>query len=200
MCTSGRGQVLIPWPNRLEDGKYEFDGREHQLPLTEPEHGNAIHGLVRWTSWSVARAVARPRRDGARAATAARLSVHARAQRRVRAVGTGAVGASRPPRTSDRVRCPFGAGAHPYLRLDTPTIDPLTLRVPAEQCCSPTSEACPIGTIPVDGTEFDFPRPASSWRRRSSTTATRTSIGTRTAEHGSRSRTRRAEGSRPLGR
>ena len=39
MCTSGRGQVLIPWPNRLEDGRYEFDGREHQLPLTEPEHG-----------------------------------------------------------------------------------------------------------------------------------------------------------------
>ena len=25
--TSGRGQVLMPWPNRLEDGAYEFDGR-----------------------------------------------------------------------------------------------------------------------------------------------------------------------------
>jgi aldose 1-epimerase len=30
MCSSGRGQVLIPWPNRLEDGSYEFDGRRHQ--------------------------------------------------------------------------------------------------------------------------------------------------------------------------
>ena len=29
---SGRGQVLIPWPNRLEDGAYEFDGRRHQAP------------------------------------------------------------------------------------------------------------------------------------------------------------------------
>src|SRR4051812_41514669 len=36
---SGRGQVLIPWPNRLEDGSYEFDGRRHQLPLNEPETG-----------------------------------------------------------------------------------------------------------------------------------------------------------------
>ena len=27
MCSSGRGQVLIPWPNRLQDGRYEFDGR-----------------------------------------------------------------------------------------------------------------------------------------------------------------------------
>ena len=33
MCTVGRGQVLIPWPNRLQDGSYEFDGRRHQLPL-----------------------------------------------------------------------------------------------------------------------------------------------------------------------
>ena len=50
---SGRGQVLIPWPNRLQDGSYEFDGRRHQLPLTEPELSNAIHGLVRWAGWRV---------------------------------------------------------------------------------------------------------------------------------------------------
>ena len=54
MCSSGRGQVLIPWPNRLEDGTYELGGRRHRLPLTEPENGNAIHGLVRWAAWSVA--------------------------------------------------------------------------------------------------------------------------------------------------
>ena len=47
MSSSGRGQVLIPWPNRLQDGSYEFDGRRHQLPLNEPQHHNASHGLVR---------------------------------------------------------------------------------------------------------------------------------------------------------
>ena len=36
MSSSGRGQVLIPWPNRLEGGSYEFDGKHHQLPLNEP--------------------------------------------------------------------------------------------------------------------------------------------------------------------
>ena len=25
MCTSGRGQMLLPWPNRIEDGTYEFE-------------------------------------------------------------------------------------------------------------------------------------------------------------------------------
>ena len=56
---SGRGQVLIPWPNRLEGGSYEFDGRRHQLALTEPERENAIHGLVRFATWSVAKHEAR---------------------------------------------------------------------------------------------------------------------------------------------
>jgi aldose 1-epimerase len=52
MCTSGRGQVLAPWPNRIEDGAYTFDGVDHQLALTEPTASNALHGLVRWASWS----------------------------------------------------------------------------------------------------------------------------------------------------
>ena len=46
--------MLIPWPNRREDGSYEFDGKHRQLPLNEPERRNAIYGLVRWTAWYVA--------------------------------------------------------------------------------------------------------------------------------------------------
>src|SRR5581483_1899152 len=51
MCDGAHGAPLIPWPNRLGDGRYSFDGREYQLPITEPEHGNAIHGLLRWRNW-----------------------------------------------------------------------------------------------------------------------------------------------------
>src|SRR5262245_64112371 len=36
----------------LQDGSYEFNGRRYQLPLNEPEHRNAIHGLVRWSTWT----------------------------------------------------------------------------------------------------------------------------------------------------
>ena len=48
MCGSGRGQLLAPWPNRVQDGSYEFAGESYQLALDEPERRNAIHGLVRW--------------------------------------------------------------------------------------------------------------------------------------------------------
>ena len=49
--TSSRGQVLAPWPNRIDGGRYEFDGTEHQLALTEPARGNASHGLLRFVRW-----------------------------------------------------------------------------------------------------------------------------------------------------
>jgi len=48
------GSILMPWPNRLQDGSYEFDGWRHLFPLNEPERRNAIHGLVRWATWTVA--------------------------------------------------------------------------------------------------------------------------------------------------
>ena len=47
MCDGAHGMPLIPWPNRLADGRYSSEGEDYQLPLTEPEAGNAIHGLLR---------------------------------------------------------------------------------------------------------------------------------------------------------
>lgn len=55
MCDGAHGMPLIPWPNRLRDGRYSFDGQDHQLALTEPGTGNAIHGLVRWRNWRAVR-------------------------------------------------------------------------------------------------------------------------------------------------
>ena len=51
MCVGARGQTLAPWPNRIADGAYTFEGESYQLPLTEPERRTAIHGLVRWANW-----------------------------------------------------------------------------------------------------------------------------------------------------
>jgi aldose 1-epimerase len=50
-ATSGRGQVLMPWPNRLENGTYEWEGETYQVPLNDPPY--AIHGLVRDLEWDV---------------------------------------------------------------------------------------------------------------------------------------------------
>src|SRR5579859_387712 len=54
MCDGGRGQPLLPWPNRLADGEYAFDGQELRLPIDDVGRRNAMHGLTRWLTWSVA--------------------------------------------------------------------------------------------------------------------------------------------------
>lgn len=43
-----RGSLLAPWPNRVADGRYDFDGETHHLAVTEPERRAALHGLVCW--------------------------------------------------------------------------------------------------------------------------------------------------------
>lgn len=40
------GAVLAPWPNRIEDGIYNFAGHTYQLPINEPDRNNALHGLI----------------------------------------------------------------------------------------------------------------------------------------------------------
>ena len=141
MSSSGRGQVLIPWPNRLEDGSYEFDGRRHQLPLNEPERRNAIHGLVRWTAWSVAEREAHP--------FLLKTSIEYALSDRGLRVKTTTTNLSSE-------RCPFGRGAHPYLTLGTATIDRLFLTLPAGTVLRSDQRGLPIDSKAVEGTDYDF--------------------------------------------
>lgn len=42
-----KSAILFPFPNRLKDGKYRYEGVEYQFPTQEEHHGNAIHGFVK---------------------------------------------------------------------------------------------------------------------------------------------------------
>jgi aldose 1-epimerase len=158
MCTSGRGQVLIPWPNRLQDGSYEFAGRDHQLSLTEPEQGNAIHGLVRWSAWNVA--------ERARERVVLAHVLHPqpgypfRLELRIEYALSGAGLTVRTTATNsgDDV-CPYGCGAHPYLTVGTSSVDAVTLRAPAGRVLFSDGRGIPHGDADVDGTAYDFRRP-----------------------------------------
>ncbi|MBB6050964.1 aldose epimerase [Armatimonas rosea] len=50
----GQGDVLIPFPGRVAGGTYAWDGTYHQLPQTDKDGPNAIHGFVRTLVWEVA--------------------------------------------------------------------------------------------------------------------------------------------------
>ena len=48
-----QGRQLLPWPNRIRDGRYSFDGAEYQLPITEVPRHVAIHGLNEGFAWEL---------------------------------------------------------------------------------------------------------------------------------------------------
>jgi aldose 1-epimerase len=155
MCTSGRGQVLMPWPNRIEDGSYELDGRRHRLSLTEPENGNAIHGLVRWARWSVAE------RDAHRVAVEHVLHPQpgypfTLALRIEYALSDDGLAVRTSATNVGAGACPFGSGAHPYLTFGTDTIDAVVLQVPAQTVLRTDARGLPVGELPVAGTDYDF--------------------------------------------
>lgn len=53
MVTCCHGQLLIPFPNRIEDGEYTFEGKTYTLPIDEHERHNAIHGYGKRAFWKL---------------------------------------------------------------------------------------------------------------------------------------------------
>ncbi len=47
--------VLFPFPNRIRDGRYRWEGKEYQLPLNDSKGPNAIHGFACRLPWRVLR-------------------------------------------------------------------------------------------------------------------------------------------------
>jgi aldose 1-epimerase len=132
MANGGRGQLLLPWPNRIEDGKYTFAGEELQLPLTEPARHHAIHGLTRWATWTASV------NDGDRVVMehmvhpqpgypfTLGLSVEYR-------LGAGGLSVETTATNLGDRPCPYGAGAHPYLTVGTELVDDIDLFLPASE-------------------------------------------------------------------
>ncbi len=161
MASGGRGQALLPWPNRLRDGRYTFDGQSFQLPLSEPPTVTAIHGLVRWANWTVGeRGPAHVRMEYVLHPQTGYPFVLALALEYVlddAGLTVTVLATNRGQRA-----CPFGAGAHPYLRAGTPTIDACRLQIPAARRLLTDERSLPTGA--QDAVEFREERPLAAAR------------------------------------
>lgn len=155
MSTSGRGQALLPWPNRIDRGRYTFAGQTYQLPLTEPEAGNAIHGLTRWLNWVLV--------DQTPSRVALGLLLHPQVGYPfllALEIAYTLTAAGLETRTTARnvgaAPLPFGAGQHPYFTLGVAPIDSLRLTLPAATYLPTNDRGIPTGRAPVAGTDLDF--------------------------------------------
>ena len=154
-----RGAVIAPWPNRIVDGRYRFDGTEHRLPLTEPERQHALHGLVSWTRFTAVQ-------EDARCATWAHdlvaqtgyaWSLELRVTHELSDEGlTTSVHATNLSDTP----APYGVASHPYLRVGDAPLDGCLLTLPADRVLQVTPDRLiPQALTDVDNTSFDFRAP-----------------------------------------
>ncbi len=150
--TKGRGQHLLPWPNRLRDGRYTFDGTATQLPINEVANNNASHGLTRWLSWELVehtaasvrqRVVLRPQPGWSWILEA---SITHSVGPDGLTVDVEAVNHSSTP-------CPFGYGAHPFFTVGEETIDDVELRVPGARILDLDDRSLPVAVRDVAAAE-----------------------------------------------
>jgi len=151
-----RGQLLMPWPNRIRDGKYTWDGVEQQLPLTEPSRSNASHGLVRWVAWTV----------GEHTSSSVTLTYRLMAQSGypwtldlaiTYALGDYGLVVTQGAANRSGSAAPYAQGAHPYLTAGPNPIDTWEVLLPAAtRSLSDDERLLPLGRESVTGTDVDF--------------------------------------------
>jgi len=148
-----RGGVLVPWPNRLRNGRWTWNGHDLQLEVASPATPNAMHGLVSWQRWEVVSAT----EDSATVGTL----VEARPGYpfRLAAALDYALGADRLAVTLRMTNlgaepAPFGAGMHPYLHVGAAEdggLDAAELTLPARTIME-VDGGLPTGAMhPFDG-------------------------------------------------
>ncbi len=157
---AGAGQLLAPWPNRVDGGRYVFGGTEYQLALTEPGQGNAIHGLTRWTAWTAVRqdTTAVRLRSAPHGQQGYPFGLEIEAEYALDPAAGLRVTVAARNRGSHAA--PYGTGSHPYLTVRTPSIDGCELTLPADSWLPLDDRGIPSGPPePVGGTAYDFRQP-----------------------------------------
>lgn len=159
MSMFSEGQVLIPFPNRIDMGSYVFNGVTEQLPLSEPARMNAIHGLTRWMNWVLVR------NEGHRVIMS--LVLHAQdgypfvvSLQETYALTDRGLEVQTVAQNIGSTALPYGHGHHPYLTVGTALINPDTLLLPANSYFLTNTRLIPIPpAVSVTGTPFDFRTP-----------------------------------------
>ena len=156
MSGGGRGQLLMPWPNRIRDGRYSFGGRDLQLGLTDPSRGNASHGLARWAAWTLEEhtdtSVSLVYRVMAQTGYPWTLDLHVLYDLSADGLVVTQTATNLSPDPA-----PYASGAHPYLAVGD-AIEGLELQVPARTRVLVDERQLPTGEEPVSGA-YDFTTP-----------------------------------------
>ncbi|MER3388835.1 MAG: aldose 1-epimerase family protein [Microcella sp.] len=154
------GIVLVPWPNRVRDGRWTHDGRELQLDITEVDKSNAIHGLLRNTSYQVVERTADAITLGASVVPQHGYPFHLVTTVEYRLTGNG-IRVEHGVTNVGADAAPYAVGAHPFLRVGDHPVDSLTITARTAEHVAVDARLNPLALEAVAGSALDL----SSGRR-----------------------------------
>jgi aldose 1-epimerase len=159
LAPEGSGQLLAPWPGCLAEGRYTFASTDYQLPVDEPEFGNAVHGLVRWLPWECTQ-----RHDDSVTLTCL-LAPRPGYPWPLRLATTWKVSAdglraAHSATNLGALPCPFGLGAHPYVGVSGVALNGLLLQLPVTWRLLTDELRRPRSRTQIAGNDYDFRSPA----------------------------------------
>lgn len=151
----GAGQILIPWPNRVRDGKWSLDGEDFQLPINEEDLHNALHGFLRALPHQVMASSAEsvllhatiPASDGYQW----ELSVVTEY-----VLTDAGVSITHRITNASATPAPVAVGSHPFPRIGGVPTEDLVVTIDAATRVVVDDRLNAIGTEPVVGTRFDL--------------------------------------------
>jgi aldose 1-epimerase len=155
-----RGAMLAPWPNRIVNGTYSFNGSQHELALTEPARRHALHGLVTWLQFEP---VVRTESSLSLAATVQPQSGYPFRLEVVVGFNISELGLSITLTATNTGEdpAPYGASIHPYLVASPGRVDDWYLELPADSVLRVTADRLIpqdlVSVTELDG-RFDFRR------------------------------------------
>lgn len=158
------GEVLFPFPGRVENSRYQFGGKEYRLSDVKIKDGHAIHGFVRGVDWQVEKKTnlnevvlsykmtkAEYRAKGYPFSVKITINY---------SLGDNGLNCRAKVENIGQEPAPFGLGFHPYFTVGTDNINDMTIWIKAKKLVEFNSGLKPTGKfIDIDGNNLDFNPP-----------------------------------------
>lgn len=151
------GKTLVPWPNRITGGTYEYAGAVHEVPVNEPATGAALHGLACWSVWDVVEQSADHVRLELELAPRYGYPFHLRSAVTYRLSADEGLSIAITTTNIGRETAPYGASTHPYLSCDGRPVDECVLRSPARSVLEVDERLSPLEVLSVAELGLELP-------------------------------------------
>lgn len=153
-----RGALVAPWPNRIGDGRYTWDGQEIQAPINEVERNTALHGVVSFQAFEAVSEQADVLELRTEIFASPGYPFHLELRARFSLDAEKGLETVVTARNLGEKDAPYGVCPHPYLVAGVDRLDEWSLEVSAGTVVTVTEDRLlPTGTAPITpGSEFDF--------------------------------------------